>query len=342
MEYAGDDPEGFLPRDQIVAMFERYAQRLPVTYGSRVSAVQQTDSGFRIESVTATYEAAQVVIATGTYQRPKVPLFSMALPTDVHQIHSGHYRNPTRLPTGAVLVIGSGQSGCQIAEELHQHGRKVYLSVGSTGRVPRRYRGQDAFWWLTQCGFFDQTADKLPSPKARFAGNPQLSGGKGGHSFNLHQFASDGIVLVGRVKGADRGRLLFDPNLTAMLEKGDALEANLLKLIDSYIEREGLQAPLETLPVLRDGYRVPPLTELDLEAEGIGTVIWAMGYAWDYGLVKLPVLDAEGYPLQTRGATQIPGLYFLGQHWLHTRKSALLLGVGEDAAHLSQDILGFA
>ncbi|MBW7885264.1 MAG: FAD-dependent oxidoreductase, partial [Caldilineaceae bacterium] len=185
-----------------------------------------------------------------------------------------------------------------------------------------------------------QTPDKLPSPKARFAGNPQLSGASGGHSLNLHQFARDGVILLGRVQSAHNDRMAFAPNLNETLAKVDELEANLLRMIDSYIEKSGLHAPKETLPQLRDGYSAETITELDLKATGIGTVIWAMGYTWDFNLVKLPVLDADGYPVQQRGVTQYPGLYFLGLHWLHTRKSALLLGVGEDAAYVAEHITG--
>lgn len=338
-EYTGDDPDGFLPRAEIVAMFERYAAPLPVYYGRRARSVRKTEAGYLVESEAQTCQAANVVIATGTFQSPKLPAFSAELPAGVLQIHSGQYRSPAALPEGAVLVLGTGQSGCQIAEELYQHGRRVYLSAGSTGRAPRRYRGQDTFWWLTECGFFDQTADKLPSPKARFAGNPQLSGARGGHSLNLHQFAREGVTLLGRVQGAHDGRIGFAPNLKEMLAKADELEANLLKMIDGYIEKNGLRAPEAEVPLLRDGYAAPTLTELDLKAAGISTIIWAMGYAWDFGLVQLPILDADGYPVQQRGVTQFPGLYFLGLHWLHTRKSALLLGVGQDAAYVADHIL---
>ena len=339
MPYAGADPDGYLPRDEIIALFEQYAARLPVIYGARATAVAPHANGYRVQAGATTYQAGNVVIATGTYQGARIPPFAATLPPEIRQIHSGQYRNPAALPAGAVLVVGSGQSGCQIAEELYRAGRTVFLSVGSTGRAPRRYRGSDTFWWLTECGFFDQTADKLPSPKARFAGNPQLSGAAGGHSLNLHQFARDGVTLLGRIEGAEQGRMTFAPNLAEMLARGDELEANLLKLIDGYIERAGLDIPPEHVPPLRDGYAAPPITALDLAAAGISTVVWAMGYAWDYSVVQLPVVDTDGYPLQQRGVTAYPGLYFLGLHWLHTRKSALLLGVGEDTAYVAGQIL---
>lgn len=206
---------------------------------------------------------------------------------------AGEYRNPTSLPDGAILVIGSGQSGCQIAEELYQNGRKVYLSVGSAGRLPRRYRGKDAFWWLNETGFFNQTPDKLPSPKARFAGNPQVSGAGGGHSLNLHQFARDGVTLLGRVQSAHDHKSALAPNLKELLSKNDEIETNLLKMIDDFIEETGADAPREEVPKLRDGYNTEVITELDLKTAGIGTIIWAMGYKWDFSLVKLPVFCAQ-------------------------------------------------
>ncbi len=332
------DPDGFLAREEIVRLFEGYAQRLPVRYGVRATSVEKIEGGYRVEAGPNTFEAANVVVATGSFQSPKIPAFSAELPVGILQIHSSQYRSPSALPEGAVLVVGSGQSGSQIAEELYEHGRKVYLSVGSAGRLPRRYRGHDSFWWMTQVGFFDQTPDKLPSPRARFAGNPLPSKASGKDNLNLHQFARDGVTLLGRVQGAQGGRVSIAPNLKETLAKVDEFETNVLKMIDGFIERSGLAAPKEAVPQARDGYAAEIITELDLTAAGISTVIWAMGYAWDYSFIKLPVLDGDGYPVQQRGVTQFPGLYFLGLHWLHTRKSALLLGVGDDAAYIAEQI----
>lgn len=340
-EYQGPEPDGFLPRDEIIKLFEAYVsqQHLPVRYGVEVTAVRPTTGGYEVESNGQSILATNVVVATGSFQRPKIPAFSTKLDPAILQIHSGDYRRPDQLPAGAVLVIGSAQSGCQIAEELHQNGRKVYLSMGSSsGRLPRRYRGRDIFWWLTQAGFFDRTIDKLPSLKARFAGNPQLSGSNGGHSLNVHQFVRDGVSLVGRLTDFNGQTATLAPDLHEALTKVDKVEADLLKLVDGYIEKNGLSAPTETVPQLRDGYDVPILTELDLQAANITSVIWACGYAYDYSWVQLPVFDDVGYPIQQRGVTQYPGLYFLGLHWLHTAKSTLLMGVGDDAAYLADYI----
>ena len=342
MPYAGPDPDGYLSKSEIVAYLEQYAGqfRLPVHYRTRVTAVQQNGHGYLVTTNRNVYEAAHVVMATGSFQSPKTGPAGLALPADIVQTHAGAYRNPQMLPPGAVLVVGSGQSGCQIAEELYQSGRKVYLSIGRTGRVPRCYRGKDITWWLRQIGYFDRPVDRLPSPKAKFDGNPQVSGAHGGHSLNLHQFVRDGVTLVGRLQAANGHHLRLASDVKDNLARIDAFEADLLKSIDGFIENAGVAAPRESVPRLRDGYQAEPVTELDLKAAGVGTVIWASGYAFDYSLVRLPVFDEDGYPVQRRGVTAYPGLYFVGLTWLHMHKSALLWGVGDDAAFVAAAIDG--
>jgi putative flavoprotein involved in K+ transport len=340
-EYDGDDPDGFMPRDEIVAYLEQYVERyrLPVRYEVQVTAIEQEpQGGYIVRSDQDTFQAANVVVATGSFQRSKAPPFSAHLPAEVKQLASDEYRNPDALPSGSVLVVGSAQSGSQIAEELYQSGRQVYLCVGSAGRVPRRYRGRDITWWLYQMGWFDQTVDTLPSPKARFAAHPHLSGKDGGHSLNLHRFAHDGVVLLGHLRGAREGKIVLASDLHESLARIDQFEADLLQRIDGLVETSGMQAPQEDLPVLRDGYDVPEIRELDIQSAGITTAIWAMGYMHDFGLVKMPIVDEFGYPIQQRGVTAYPGLYFLGLHWLNARKSGLLLGVGEDAAFVASEI----
>lgn len=340
--YDGPDRDGFMPRDEIVTTFEHYAagNDLPVTFNVDVASVAPlTDRpGYLVDTWDTKYEAANVVMATGLYQRAKIPAFAAGLPADVLQLPSEQYRNPTSLPSGAVLVVGSGQSGCQIAEELHKAGRQVYLSVGSAGRAPRRYRGKDTYEWLALTGFFDRTPDMLPSPKARFAANPHLSGAGGGHDLNLHQFARDGMTLLGHLRGIDDGQLGLAADLHDGLAKADQFEVQVIGMIDGYIARNGLDAPPERRPVLRDGYDRPIITELDVRTAGIKTVIWAAGYSFDFDLVKLPVTDDDGFPVQQRGVTAYPGLYFVGMPWMHTQKSGLLLGVGENAAFIAAHI----
>lgn len=340
-EYQGADPDGYMPRDQVVEYLEAYAASFsaPVRFGVRAQAVDAVEGGYRVQTSSGEFLARNVVIAVGFFQHPRIPSFSAALPEGVVQLHSGDYRNSQQLPPGAVLVAGSAQSGCQIAEELYLSGRKVYLSIGaSSGRVPRRYRGRDTVDWLNQVGFFDRTVDMLPSPKAKFGGNPHVSGKDGGRTLNLHRFARDGVTLLGHVSGAQGGKLTFDPDLHINLNKIDAFEAEAIKMIDRYIAANAIDAPLETLPQLSDGYAGEAISELDLEAAGISTVIWALGYWFDFSWVHLPVFDEDGYPLQARGVTNYPGLYFHGLVWQHNGKSGILYGIGDDAAYLADRI----
>ena len=334
--YEGADPDGFLPKEEIIAYFERYVEKfdLPVRFNTAVTEVVSTESGYQVGTNGKTVQARNVVIATGSFQKPKIPSFNINIPADVLQLHSGQYRNPAQLPAGAVLVIGSAQSGMQIAEELYQSGRKVYLGTGFAPRVPRRYRGRDIVAWLADIGFFDQPVETLPSPKARFLGNPQVSGKDGGHTLNLHQFARDGVTLLGHISGAQGGKVLCKSDLKENLARSDKAEKDILAMIGKYIKTKGIAAPQETVPNLQDGYTIEDITELDLKAANIRTVIWAMGYTFDYGLVKMPVTDEDGFPIQKHGATQYPGLYFVGMNWLSTRKSAILLGVNEDVEHV--------
>lgn len=341
-EYNGNDPGGYMTRSEVGTFFEKYIKnyKLPMRYGTTVNIVEQNSNakGFQIITDHAAYQADNVVMATGLFQNPKIPAFASELPINVTQLHSGQYRNPESLPIGAVLVVGSGQSGCQIAEELYQSGRKVYLCVGSAGRAPRRYRGKDVFEWLMLAGFFDRTVDKLPSPRAKFAGNPQLTGKNGGHTLNVHQFARDGVQLLGRIVGVRDGQVFMVPNLHESLAKVDKFESDLVKLIDEYIQKTGQDAPEEVIPQLRDGYNVKEFAVLDLRAAKINTIIWSSGYSYDFSQVRLPVTDDDGYPLQQRGVTQFPGLYFVGLPWLYKYKSGLLVGVGEDAEYIAGNI----
>ncbi|MCJ7625633.1 MAG: NAD(P)/FAD-dependent oxidoreductase [Anaerolineaceae bacterium] len=339
-EYQGDDPDAFLAREGIVAYFKEYIERfkLPVRFGTRVLSVEPIEVGYLVSTDEAEFEAVNVVIATGLHQQPKIPSFSTGLSSEICQLHSSEYRNPEALPAGAVLVVGSAQSGCQIAEELYQSGRKVYLSVSSAGRLPRRYRGNDGARWLNETGFFDRTADKLPSPKAKFAGSAHVTGKDGGHTINLHKFARDGVVLLGHIQSVLENQIILAPDLKENLAKADKVEADFVKQVDEYIERIGLDAPLETLPELCDGFEADLITALDLKSAGISSVIWATGYKFDFSLVNVPAFDEDGYPLQKRGVTEYPGLYFVGLPFLHSMKSGLLFGVSDDAAHVAEHI----
>lgn len=343
--YQGDAPDGFMARDEIVAAFEQYENRfrLPVEHGVRVVAVApgSDGEGYVIYTDGDIWEARNVVVATGLFQQPKRLPFSVGLSPDITQLDSGRYRNPAALAPGAVLVVGSAQSGCQIAEELYQSGRRVYLCIGSAGRAPRRYRGRDIFKWLALTHFLDRTVDKLPSPRAKFAGNPHVTGRDGGHSLNLHQFARDGVTLLGRLEGGTDHTLWLASDLKENLAKADKFEADLVKMINGYIAQAGFDAPEETLPQLSDGYEAEVVTELDLHAVGITTIIWALGYSFDFSLVKLPaIVDGDGFPVQHQGVTAHSGLYFAGMPWMDKQSSGFLFGVGEQAEVVASAIAG--
>lgn len=336
--YAGDAPEGFLNNAEIAARFEQSAAAIgaPLQFGVEVSGVDpQPAGGFRVRTSSGEFAAANVVMATGLFQRPKAPPYAQALSGSVTQLHSSQYRNPAQLPPGGVLVVGSSQSGAQIAEELYKSGRRVCLALGSAGRAPRRYRGRDIFTWLLESGFMDRTTDQLPSPRAKFSGNPHVSGAQGGHTLNLHQFARDGVQLLGRLQGGDGTHLHFAPNRNEMLARSDAFEQNVLAFIDAYIARRGIDAPPDSPPLLDDGLAHAEITDLEMDAAGIRTMIWASGYSFDFNIVHAPVFDADGYPVHQGGATAVPGLYFVGLPWLTKYKSGLIVGVSEDAARVA-------
>jgi putative flavoprotein involved in K+ transport len=341
-EYDGKDRDGFLPRDQVVQYLDDYVASFhpPLRLGVEATSIEDKSGGdgFRVETDAGTLEASNVIVATGTFQRPSIPAPSQQIAPEVVQIHSSRYRNPGQLPPGAILVVGSGQSGCQITEELYQSGRQVYQCTSGVGRAPRRYRGRDFTWWLVEMGVVDDTVDDLDSPGERFVPNPHVSGKDGGHTLNLHQFALDGVTLLGRLEDASGPKVWLAGDLHKNLAKADKFAAELKKGVDKFVEKTGMEAPVEEKPELRAGYESEEITELDLEAAGVKCIIWATGYAFDFGLVKFPIWDEFGYPIQKRGVTQQPGLYFLGLHWLHTIKSGLFVGIGEDAAHVTGHI----
>jgi len=341
--YHGQEPDGFLPRDEVVAYMEGFAASFDVEirFNTRVLSIESPHSNgsYLIKTNNGRYIAKNVVVATGTYQKPRIPLIHKKIAGDIEQLHTSEYRNPEQLRDGAVLVVGSGQSGSQIAEELYQSGRNVYLCVGSAMRLPRFYRGRDSIYWLGKMGFFDQTVDTLPSPKARFVANPFLSGKEGGRSLNLHRFARDGVHLLGRLLDASGHKVKLATDLHDNLTRQDEYVAQVKRDIDEYILANQIDAeqPADEIE-LKDGYDQDPINELDLKDAGITAIIWATGYDFDFSLVKLPVQDEYGYPIQTRGVTEYPGLFFLGLFWLYKRRSGIPWGVGDDAAYIARKI----
>jgi putative flavoprotein involved in K+ transport len=334
--YDGDQPDGFMGRPEIVGYLERYAAavRAPVRDGVEVSKLEPNgSSGFRLHLNGDVLEADQVVVATGAFQRThRVVVHGDPPDNDIFQLHTDAYRAPDQVPDGGVLIVGSGQSGCQIAEELQLSGRQVYLAAGSCGWVHRIVAGRDIMWWLRGTGFFERTADQMSEPPNKFACSPQATGKDGGRDLNLRTLARIGVVITGRLLTLVGRKALIKDDLSESVAKGDRFWANLRQGFDDYARSSGLPAvasedPLEPVPDIH-------LTELNLGARGIRSIIWASGYRPNFSWIQVPIFGSDGYPIHQRGVSVCPGLYFVGLHWLHKPKSALLYGVGEDAEHV--------
>lgn len=336
--YAGPDPDGFMARDDFVAHLERWAAGFaaPVESGIGVTRIAGEAGAFRLATTAGEIAAANVVVATSTYQAPRLPACAAQLPQHVHGLDASAYRSPAALPPGGVLVVGSGQTGCQLAEELRAAGRATYLCVGSSGRLPRRHRGRDVIAWQRDMGYLDRTPDMLEHPSHRFRGDPHLTGRGGGRTLSLHDLRRDGIVLLGGLRGFDGARAVLADDLEAKLRNADAFAANIRRLIDGHIESKAIEAPAPTAEELAGepspGWSATSPAALDLDAAGVSTVIWATGFRFDFSWIDFPVLDAFGYPRTEVSATAVPGLYFMGLNWMHKRKSGIIYGVGEDAA----------
>jgi putative flavoprotein involved in K+ transport len=330
-----------MKRGEIVQRFENYVEQyhLPVAYNSEVTQVQSEDSGgYCIQTTAIEYHARNVVIANGFFQEGRVPDFAREIPSSILQIHSSHYRNPQALPEGAVLVVGSGQSGMQITEEIYQSGRKVFLATSGAPRAPRRYRGKDIFDWLFLSGFFEQSfSDFLSNGRRKFV-PPHVTGKDGGHTLNLHQFYRDGVRLLGHARQYEDGKLMMAGDLMENLRKSDSAEKMMLKTIDDFIQRAGVNAPQEQILEQMDAYQAPESTVLDLLAEGISTIIWASGYQYDLSIFPFPILNEFGLPVTQRGVSNYLGLYIIGIPFLSKLKSGFLFGVAEDAAYIVEQI----
>lgn len=339
--YQGDDPHGFMLKDEIVAYLDAYIASFapPLHEGEAVKQLcSNPRDGFDIKTTAGSYHAQQVVVATGGYQTPFIPRDAERLPSSMTQLHSCEYRNPQQLPEGAVLVVGSGQSGCQIAEDLHLAGRKVYLSVGTAPRSPRVYRGREVTDWLTDSGYYDIPIDRHPQKETvREKTNHYLTGRDGGHEIDLRQFALQGMQLYGRFKAIDNNDVLFDMDLARNLDSADKSYNNIRAMVDAYIEQNGIDAPSEP------AYQPPWKPEcerasLDFAAAGITSVIWCIGFGTDYRWLEAPVFDGRGQPVHRRGVTAVPGLYFLGLPWQNTWGSGRFADVGRDAETIFEAI----
>jgi putative flavoprotein involved in K+ transport len=335
--YEGSDPDEFVNYREIARHIEEYARLIdaPVRCGMDVVSLKQDSSSarFLVETRNAAIEARHVVIATGPFQRPSIPAWSREIPARIFQVHASRYQGPDQLPPGAVLVVGSGGSGCQIAEELYHEGRTVYLSVSRHRRAPRRYRGRDLTWWALERGIMDTRIDSFLDRK--YPPSLVITGVNGGHDIDVRQFAADGVIVLGRLLGTANGAFAFDESAEAILAASDAAYLGWRTACDEYISATAMGLPAEPEAELLAG-PIPAVTTL--AAAEISTVIWSTGYRFDFDWVKLPVLDGNGPPIQERGVTSVPNVYFLGLHWMHTFKSGVFFSVGDDAAYLADRI----
>ena len=331
--YDGPDPDGFMVRDEIVAYLESYrrAYDVPIVEGVRATRL---DAGFRITTTQGVVTADQVVVATGPYQLPRIPRVAERL--TVPQLHSSQYKNPDHLPPGEIVVVGTGQSGCQIAEDLHLEGRTVHLVTGSAPRVARFYRGLDVVAWLERMGYYRRGIDEFDDVDAvRFRVNHYVTGRDGGRDIDLRRFALEGMRLYGRLVDADQQVLRFAGDLTQNLDQADAVSEGIKDSIDAFITAEGIETPEEA--------RYQPVWEPDqtpdsLSLQGIGAVVWSTGFRRDDGWIRVPVFDGRGYPSHRRGVTSVPGLYFIGLPWQHTWGSGRFGGVADDAQYVAERI----
>jgi putative flavoprotein involved in K+ transport len=342
--YAGDDPHGFMLRDEVVAYVENFAKKIAAPVQEGVAVTHLTKSvtgGFALETSAGPMTADAVILAVSAYHIPNIPRIADGVPASITQLHSSAYKNPAQLPEGAVLVVGSGQSGCQIAEDLHLAGRKTHLVTGSAPRCPRIYRGRDAVDWLADLGQYDMPVDEHPLGEAvRKKANHYLTGRDGGRDIDLRRFALEGMELYGRLQGADSGTLTFKDDLAANLDSADATYNNICKLIDKHIEESNIAAPAQPhyTPVWEPETSA---TSLDLHAENIHnikSIIWATGFRSDWSWVDLPIFNGTGYPSHRRGVTTVNGAYILGMPWLYTWGSGRFTGIARDADFVASQI----
>ncbi len=346
--YRGADPDGFMKKDEIVDYLEGFVRHVnpPALCGVSVDRIDPRDpaagGGFTISTSHGVLMASQVVVASGAYHEPVMPRMAERIPAGVVQIHSEQYRNPASMPAGAVLVVGNGQSGAQIAEDLHLAGRKVYLATGDAPRCARFYRGKDVVRWLADMGYYDLPVEKHPLREGvRDNTNHYVTGRDGGRDIDLRKFALEGMELFGTMVDIDGEVLRFQPNLRQSLDQADAVYNRINASIDKYIEDKQIDAPPASVytPVWKPAAE---RTELAIGAAGITSVIWCIGFQPDFSWVNASVFNGSGSPVHYRGVTSQPGLYFLGLPWLFTWGSGRFSGVARDAQYLSEKIANYA
>lgn len=339
--YTGPEPHGFMKKDEIVAYLEGFKAKLkaPLIEGVTVQRVQPlATGGFLVSTSQGEYRAGHVIVASGGYHQPIVPRLAERLPASVKQIHSADYRNAGQLPPGKVLVVGSGQSGAQIAEDLHLAGRQVVLAVGDAPRCARFYRGRDVVDWLADMRYYDMPVEAHPLREGvRDNTNHYVTGRDGGRDIDLRRFALEGMELYGLLEGLDGDTLQFAPNLREALDQADRTYNGINAAIDKHVAEKGLDAPAGGV---YEAVWAPERerTTLSLAESGVTSVIWCIGFAPDFRWLNAPVFTGRGHPVHERGVTSVPGLYFIGLPWLHTWGSGRFSGIARDARYIAEHI----
>ncbi|WP_432241487.1 MSMEG_0569 family flavin-dependent oxidoreductase [Herbaspirillum robiniae] len=341
--YQGDDPYGFMKKEEIVAYLDGFVASFdpPVREGVTVTKLWRDGQLWRIAASDGEYSAGQVVVAVGGYHIPVVPRAAERLPADIVQIHSSQYLNPQSLPAGEVLVVGTGQSGCQIAEDLHLAGRRVHLGVGDAPRVARTYRGKDVVEWLDKMKYYDLPVERHPlGTGVREKTNHYVTGRDGGRDIDLRKFALEGMQLYGRFDALEGDVAQFGPGLQRFLDDADAVSESIKDSIDKFIAANGIDAPAEAryVPVWQPSPQADAGASLDLRASNISAVVWCIGFRTDFSWISEPIFDGRGYPGHERGVTAAAGLYFLGLPWQYTWGSGRFSGIARDAQHLFEHI----
>ena len=350
--YEGPEPDGFAPRDELVNYFQRYVEQfqLPVRTGVTVVSVELTEDGGHFIVKTRNDSQAEesvlsrsIVVASGIQRTSKFPPIRSRIPSDITQLHTAEYRSEAALPPGAVVIVGSGQSGCQIAEDLLSAGRKVYLCTSKVGRAPRRYRGRDILEWWIEMKFLDATYASLEDKSISRAPQPQVSGlGRHGHTVSLQQLARQGVLILGRLVDVEGDTLVLGDEAADNVRFADEFSQRLKDGVDAYLAKADIRPP----PLEADPADVPdpqaecvsPLRKLNLREAGVSTVIWATGFTGDFSWIHLPVFGAEGKPIHQWGISPVRGLYFVGFPWLNSRKSGIIYGIEEDAHYIASAI----
>ncbi len=349
--YGGPDPMGFMTHGELLASFESYVEQyeLPIRTGVTVTRIGRAGEGrrFEVDAVASDgehleYKSDSVVLATGIARLPNLPEVASKLPGSINQLHTGTYRSPVVLPDGAVVVVGGGQSGAQIVEDLVRADRTVYFAISDVARFPRRYRGRDFMEWFADMGIWDVTTEGVPDPTMISATNPLVSGvGPLGHTISYQQLAQQGVHLMGRLLDVDQGVLISDDRALEYVRNSDSASSEIRSNIDKFIEESGVEAP-DPEPDPADeplSGELRTLNRLDLAAAKVGSVIWCTGFRGDFSWVDLPITDGDEVPVHSNGASEVAGVYFIGFPWLSTRKSGIVFGIEADARRISSQIV---